>query len=174
MEILHKPSIEIQDAGSSPPTSNEEEAGKESGPTNCPTKDTVDTKPEEGAFAVSDWTHPLLAYLINSDLPTDKNEAQQIVCRSKAYTVINGELYKRSLTSIFQQCVSEEGGSAAIEKVPRHSKKVKVVIGARRAQPNPRLGVIHPSFHPQPTEKSCSKLKLIQIENTQTTMLLWF
>lgn len=69
------------------------------------------------------------------------------------------------------------GGSAAIEKDPRHSKKVKVVIGARRAQPNPRLGVnvIHPSFHPQPTEKkSCSKLKLIQIENAQTTMLLWF
>lgn len=150
MEILHKPSIEIQDAGSSPPTSNEEEAGKESGPTNCPTKDTVDTKPEEGAFAVSDWTHPLLAYLINSDLPTDKNEAQQIVCRSKAYTVINGELYKRSLTSIFQQCVSEEEGRRLLKKFHATAKRSR--SSSVQGVPNQIQGLvssIHHSIHSQ-------------------------
>lgn len=60
-------------------------------------------EPAEEALAITPTlTQPLLAYLIDGDLPEDKNKAQHIVCRSKAYTVIQGELYKSSVIGIFQ------------------------------------------------------------------------
>jgi hypothetical protein len=40
------------------------------------------------------WTKPFLAYLIDQQLPEDPVEARRIVRRSKAFTVVNGELYK--------------------------------------------------------------------------------
>ena len=52
----------------------------------------------------------LLAYLANDELPADKLTAWQIKHRASAYTIINNELYKRSVSGIFQRCVSQEEG----------------------------------------------------------------
>ena len=41
----------------------------------------------------------------------------QIIRRSKAYTIINGELYKRSTTRIFQRCVSPEEGCQILNEI---------------------------------------------------------
>ncbi len=48
------------------------------------------------------WTKPFLAYLLRQELPDDLAEARRIVRRLKAYTVVAGELYKRSISGIFQ------------------------------------------------------------------------
>ena len=40
----------------------------------------------------------------------DEVEARQIVRRAKSFTIINNELYKRSVSGVFQRCVSLEEG----------------------------------------------------------------
>jgi hypothetical protein len=44
------------------------------------------------------WTKPYLAYLMRGELLEDPIHRRQIVQCSKAFTIINGELYKRSTT----------------------------------------------------------------------------
>jgi hypothetical protein len=46
------------------------------------------------------WTKPYLAYLIQGELPEDPIHRRQVMRRSKAFTIINGELYKRSTTGV--------------------------------------------------------------------------
>ena len=40
------------------------------------------------------WTKPFLAYMLRQELPEDTVEARRITRRAKAFTIINGELYK--------------------------------------------------------------------------------
>jgi hypothetical protein len=56
------------------------------------------------------WTKPYLAYLIRGELPEDTIHRQQIMRRSKAFTIIQGELYKRSTTGVLQRCIAPEDG----------------------------------------------------------------
>ena len=46
------------------------------------------------------WTKPFLAYMLRRELPEDTVEARRITRRAKAFTIINGELYKRSISGI--------------------------------------------------------------------------
>ena len=45
-----------------------------------------------------DWTEPYIAYILRKELPEDEEEARQIVRRSKAFTMIKGQLYRQSVT----------------------------------------------------------------------------
>jgi hypothetical protein len=58
------------------------------------------------------WMKPYLAYLIRGELPEDTIHHRQIIRRSKAFTIINEELYKRSTTGILQRCIAPEDGIA--------------------------------------------------------------
>jgi hypothetical protein len=44
---------------------------------------------------------PFSNYLITGDLPKDEAEARRLQRRTQAYTIINSELYKRSMSGIF-------------------------------------------------------------------------
>src|ERR1041385_3766939 len=66
-----------------------------------------------------EWTLPILAYLQKQELPDDEIEAKQIVHKSKSYFVINGELYRNSITHVPQRCISGEEGSAFYKKSTR-------------------------------------------------------
>ncbi|XP_071681660.1 uncharacterized protein [Lolium perenne] len=63
------------------------------------------------------WTKPFLAYLIDQQLPEDPVEARRIVRRSKAFTMVNGELYKRSISGIFQRCIAIDDGKALLREI---------------------------------------------------------
>jgi ribonuclease HI len=56
------------------------------------------------------WTKPYLAYLVRGELPEDPIHRRQVMRRSKAFTIINGELYKRSTTGVLQRCIAQEDG----------------------------------------------------------------
>lgn len=56
------------------------------------------------------WTKPILAYLLRGELPEDKTKAWRIMRHSKAYTPIDGVLYKHSTTRVFQRCTSLDKG----------------------------------------------------------------
>ena len=64
-----------------------------------------------------DWVLPYLAYLARGELPTDEVLARQIVRRSKSMVIINGELYKRSASGVFQRCVSSEEGCIILNDI---------------------------------------------------------
>jgi transposase InsO family protein len=63
------------------------------------------------------WTKPYLAYLIQGELPEDPIHQRQVMRRSKAFTIINRELYKRSTTGILQRCIAQEDGIALLREI---------------------------------------------------------
>ncbi|XP_014751412.1 uncharacterized protein LOC106865609 [Brachypodium distachyon] len=56
------------------------------------------------------WAQPIMSYIKDESLPEDEVSARQVQRRAKAYTIINGELYKRSVTNMLQRCVEPEEG----------------------------------------------------------------
>jgi hypothetical protein len=59
---------------------------------------------------IPSWAEPFSNYLITRDLPQDEVEARRLQCRAQAYTIINSELYMRSVSGIFQKCIEPEEG----------------------------------------------------------------
>jgi hypothetical protein len=59
---------------------------------------------------IPSWAEPFSKYLITGDLPQNKTEARRLQRRAQAYTIINSELYKRSVLGIFQKCIEPEEG----------------------------------------------------------------
>jgi hypothetical protein len=58
------------------------------------------SEPEEVMMIEETWMQPYLAYMVNKKLPKDAVEAKRITRRSKAFIVMEGKLYKRSITGI--------------------------------------------------------------------------
>jgi hypothetical protein len=63
------------------------------------------------------WTKPYLAYLARGKLPEDPIHRRQVMRRSKAFTIINGELYKRSTTGVLQRCIAQEDGITLLREI---------------------------------------------------------
>ena len=63
------------------------------------------------------WTQPFLAYILRDEVPKDITESRRVTRRSKAYIVINGELYKRSVSGMFQRCIAFEDGQAILRDI---------------------------------------------------------
>jgi hypothetical protein len=65
-------------------------------------KDT--TEPEEIMMVKVTWMQPYLAYMLNKTLPEDVVEARRIVRWSKAFAVVQGKLYKKSISGVTKVC----------------------------------------------------------------------
>jgi hypothetical protein len=59
-------------------------------------------EPEEVMMIEETWMQPYLAYMINNTLPEDTVEAKRIIRRSKAFVVLQGKLYKKSISGVLQ------------------------------------------------------------------------
>ena len=46
------------------------------------------------------WMQVYIAYILRKEIPEDPVEARRVIRRSKAFTVIKGELYKRSISGV--------------------------------------------------------------------------
>ncbi|XP_020970102.1 uncharacterized protein LOC110268349 [Arachis ipaensis] len=51
------------------------------------------------------WTHPILQYLLNRELPEDPKEGKRIKREAAGYTVVAGQLYKCGLSQPLLKCV---------------------------------------------------------------------
>jgi hypothetical protein len=60
------------------------------------------TEPEEVMMIEEIWMQPCLVYMINKTLPEDTVEAKRLIRRSKAFVVLQGKLYKKSITGVLQ------------------------------------------------------------------------
>jgi hypothetical protein len=75
------------------------------------------TKPEEVMMIEETWMQPYLAYMVNKALPEDPVEARRIIQRSKAFIVLQGKLYKKSITGILQRCVTPQEGQQILKDI---------------------------------------------------------
>jgi hypothetical protein len=66
---------------------------------------------------IPSWAEPFSNYLITGDLPQDKAEARRLQRRVQAYTIINNELYKRSVSGTFQKCIGPEEGLELLREI---------------------------------------------------------
>ena len=73
--------------------------------------------PEQVLLIEALWTRPFIAYLAREELPADRKEARQIIRRSRSFTLINGELYKRSISGMFQRCIAPEDGISILRDI---------------------------------------------------------
>jgi hypothetical protein len=67
-------------------------------------------EPEEVMMIEETWMQPYLAYMVNKILPEDIVQAKRIIRRSKAFVVLQGKLYKRSITGVLQRCFTPQEG----------------------------------------------------------------
>ncbi|KAK1664584.1 hypothetical protein QYE76_052743, partial [Lolium multiflorum] len=63
------------------------------------------------------WTQPFLDYLIDRKLPEDEVLARQIIRRARSYTIVDGQLYKRSANGVFLKCVSNQDGIEILREI---------------------------------------------------------
>jgi ribonuclease HI len=66
---------------------------------------------------IPSWGEPFSNYLLSRDLPASKVEARQLQHRARAYTLINSELYKRSMSGIYQKCFKLEEGQELLKEI---------------------------------------------------------
>jgi hypothetical protein len=85
----------------------------------APEAGTTDSSKETATVMLIEavWTKPYLAYLIRGELPEDTIHRQQVMRRSKAFMIIQGELYKRRTTWVLQRCIAPEDGIALLQDI---------------------------------------------------------
>jgi transcription antitermination factor NusG len=69
------------------------------------------------AREVPSWARPIMDFMVNGQVPVDEAEAHHIQRRSKAYTIINNEMYKRSATGVLQRCVESAEGQEMLWEI---------------------------------------------------------
>jgi hypothetical protein len=74
-------------------------------------------EPEEVMMIEETWMQPYLTFMINKQLPEDAVEAKRITRRSKAFVVLQGKLYKKSITGILQRCVTPQEGQVILKDI---------------------------------------------------------
>jgi hypothetical protein len=63
------------------------------------------------------WMLPYPAYMINMQLPKDIVTTIRIVRRSKAFMVVKGELYKKSILRVLQRYITPQEGQAILKNI---------------------------------------------------------
>jgi hypothetical protein len=75
---------------------------------------------DQAVFTIRDvpsWVRPFMDFMVNGQVLGDEAEARRIQRRSKAYTIIYNEMYKRSATGVLQRCVESEEGQEMLREI---------------------------------------------------------
>jgi hypothetical protein len=71
-------------------------------------------EPKEVMMVEVTGMQPYLAYMVNKTVPEDVVKAHRIVRRSKAFIVLQGKLYKKSIAGVLQRCVRPQEGQVIL------------------------------------------------------------
>jgi hypothetical protein len=74
-------------------------------------------EPEEIMMIEETWMQLYLAYMINKTLPEDTVEAKRIIRRSKAFVILQGKLYKKSISVVLQRCITPQEGQEILKDI---------------------------------------------------------
>jgi ribonuclease HI len=65
-----------------------------------------------------DWRQPFIDYIHEQKVPSDKNLAEQLILRAKAYVLVGDKLYRWGASSeIIMKCVPREEGKGILEEI---------------------------------------------------------
>jgi ribonuclease HI len=109
-EVFWEEIIERSIRNSKTSTTEGKETGSGAGKTSA-------AEPEEVMMIEETWMQTYLAYMINKTLPEDMVEAKRIIRRSKAFVVLQGKLYKKSISGILQRCVTPQEGQEILKDI---------------------------------------------------------
>ncbi|KAK1686157.1 hypothetical protein QYE76_047005 [Lolium multiflorum] len=106
---------EISERSTKPAKTKKEKKEK----TSSITKDTAEEEEEQELVMMVQipWMQAYISYILRKTIPDDPVEARRIIRRSKAFTVVKGELYKRSISGVLQRCVTPEEGRIILKDV---------------------------------------------------------
>ncbi|XP_071678375.1 uncharacterized protein [Lolium perenne] len=74
-------------------------------------------EPEEVMMIQVPWMQVYFAYITKKVIPEDPVEARRVIQRSKAFIVLKGELYKRSISGVLQRCITSEEGRVILKDI---------------------------------------------------------
>ncbi|XP_050211482.1 uncharacterized protein LOC126661669 [Mercurialis annua] len=74
------------------------------------------------------WMQPIVAYLADGVLPEGRTEAAKLVRISSVYSLIEGALYRNSVTHPWSKCISLEEGSYILREI--HEGECGAHVGA--------------------------------------------
>jgi hypothetical protein len=63
------------------------------------------------------WARPIMDFMVDGQLPADEAEARHVMRRSKEYTIINKEIYKRNSIGVLQRCVESAEGQEMLQEI---------------------------------------------------------
>jgi hypothetical protein len=74
-------------------------------------------EPEEVMMIEETWMQPYLAYMVNKTLPKNTVQTKRIIQRSKAFVMLQGKLYKRSIIGVLQWCITPQEGQEILRDI---------------------------------------------------------
>ena len=63
------------------------------------------------------WMDPIVQYINMGELPNDRNKAQKIQIQSTMFSLVNGQLFKRSLDGPYLKCLTTEHGQYVLAEL---------------------------------------------------------
>jgi ribonuclease HI len=89
-----------------------------------------------------DWRQPLIDYLSEQMVPSNKNLAEQLVRRAKSYILERDKLYRRGASSgVLMKCVPREEGRASWRRSTRASAATTRPLARWSARPSDELSI---------------------------------
>jgi hypothetical protein len=64
-----------------------------------------------------DWRAPIILYLQGHYHPSGRNEAKRLKHRSRDFTIINGQLYKKGISQLMLKCITETEGLELLREI---------------------------------------------------------
>jgi hypothetical protein len=65
-----------------------------------------------------DWRQPLIDYIREQKVPSDKNMAEQLIRRAKTYVLVEDKLYRLGATfGVLMKCIPRDEGKDILEEI---------------------------------------------------------
>jgi ribonuclease HI len=83
------------------------------------TTDPVPPQPGQEVIMIDvDWRQPLIDYIREQKVPSDKNIAEQLIRRAKTYVLVEDKLYRLVATfGVLMKCIPQDEGKDILEEI---------------------------------------------------------
>ncbi|XP_031286834.1 uncharacterized protein LOC116145515 [Pistacia vera] len=83
-------------------------------------KEQLPNKPPAEAMGIEQadcWMTPVVRYLENDELPTDKNEVRRLKARAARFTIHESQLFRKSFSGPYLKCVSPKEAQSVLAEL---------------------------------------------------------
>ena len=77
----------------------------------------INTRVSQVDEAFLSWMDPIVQYIITGELPNERDKAHKIQIQSPKFSLVNGQLFKRSLDGPYLKCLTTEQGQYVLTEL---------------------------------------------------------